>query len=374
MSVRWESIAADPSGARAGVLHTRKGDVPTPTFMPVATHATIEALSPPEIGAGGARIALCNTYHLHLRPGEATIEQLGGVARFMGWDGLVLTDSGGFQIFSLAHDCRVTEKGASFRAPNHPGRVEITPESSVAIQQALGSDVMMALDVCVPSTVDEETARAAMERTHRWAARSLEAARAKQTGQAIFGIVQGALDLRLREESAAAIAALPFDGVALGGLAVGEPTAKLHEMLAYAAPLLPTDRPRYVMGIGMPRDLLAAIAAGVDMFDCIIPTLLAQQGYAFVEGGLLRVKREVFRHDERPLEPGCDCPVCLRHTRAYLRHLGAHRSLTGRRMLALHNLHHFQRLVQGARAAILEGRFPAYHAAHREAEARGPLP
>ncbi len=373
MSVRWEAIATDPTGARAGVLHTRKGAVLTPTFMPVATHGAIEALSSPEIATGGARIALSNTYHLHLRPGEGTIERMGGVARFMGWDGLVLTDSGGYQVFSLAKDCHVNETGAAFRAPN-VGRVKLTPESSVAIQQALGSDIMMALDVCVPSTVDEPTARAAMERTHRWAARSLEAAQARDTGQAIFGIVQGPLDRRLREESAEAIGAMPFHGVALGGLAVGEKTAALHEMLAFAAPLLPAERPRYVMGIGMPRDLLAAIAAGADMFDCIIPTLMAQQGYAFVDGGVLRARKEVYRHDERPLQADCGCPTCSNHSRAYLRHLCSWRSIAGRRLLALHNLHYFQTLIRRAREAILEGRFPAFHAAHREAEVRGSLP
>ncbi|HVE85363.1 MAG TPA: tRNA guanosine(34) transglycosylase Tgt [Myxococcales bacterium] len=353
----FELNAVDPSGARAGMLHTRRGPVPTPVFMPVATHATIRGLDPGEVAGTGTSVLLANTYHLMLRPGAETFERLGGIHRFMAWDRLVLTDSGGYQIFSLEEGRTVQEHGAVFRSFHDNSRRLLSPETSIATQQSIGSDIMMVLDECVASTVDEPTARAAMERTHRWALRCLAVKEARDTGQALFAIVQGAVFPHLRDESAAFLTRHPFDGFAIGGLAVGEEKHHLHAMTAHVAERLPPSRPRYLMGVGTPVDLVECVRRGVDMFDCIIPTKMAQQGYAYTFGGLLRITRSVFRHADGPLDPACDCAVCTRFGRGYLHHLAHGKHSLAPRLLALHNVRHYQLLTARLREAILAGRY-----------------
>ncbi|MBX7099590.1 MAG: tRNA guanosine(34) transglycosylase Tgt [Myxococcaceae bacterium] len=354
--LRFEPLATAPTGARAGHLHTRFGVVETPAFMPVGTHAHVRHLSLPEVEATGARILLANTWHLLLRPGPEVFDRFGGIHRFMGWGHGVLTDSGGFQIFSLGESCEVTEEGARFRSPFDQHPVLLTPESSIATQQSIGSDIMMALDVCPPSTWGEAATRAAMERTHRWAARSLEARARRSTGQALFGIVQGGVFPHLRDESVKAITALPFDGFAIGGLAVGESRELLDTTTAHTVKQLPADRPRYLMGVGTPRDLVAAVSVGVDLFDCILPTKMAQQGYAYTFQGQLRITRQEFRLSDEKLDPTCECPVCTRHPRGYLQHLSNGGHALASRLLGIHNLHHYAQLMRRLRTAILQGR------------------
>jgi queuine tRNA-ribosyltransferase len=370
MPVRYELQATDPTGARAGLLHTRRGPVLTPVFMPVATHATLRGMDPTEVWGTGARILLSNTYHLMLRPGAEVMRHHGGVHRFMQWDGGVLTDSGGYQIFSLPGDRTVTEKGAQFRSYWDHSRQLLSPESSIAMQQAIGSDIMMVLDVCIDSTSDEPTTREAMERTHRWALRSLAARDAVDTGQALFAIVQGGVFPSLRDESAAFLTAHPFEGFAIGGLAVGESKEELHTMTERVAPQLPADKPRYLMGVGTPTDLLECVRRGVDMFDCIIPSKLAQQGYAFTFQGLLRVTRQAFRLSDEPLDASCDCRTCQRFSRGYLQHLMRGEHILGQRLMTLHNVRHYQTLMARMRAAILTGTFDSLYRQLKEAYAR----
>ena len=367
MAFGYELVCEDPTGARAGLLHTRRGVVETPAFMAVATHAGFRHLSVEEAKGAGARIVLGNTFHLMLRPGIEVFERFGGIHRFMAWDGPVLTDSGGFQIFSLAHDLEITEKGARFRSIHDNSRRVLSPEVSIAMQQAIGSEIMMALDVCIDSTSDEPTTRAAMERTHRWALRSLEAKQARDTGQALFGIVQGGLFEPLRRESAAFLTAQPFEGFAIGGLAVGEKKDEREAMTELTAALLPKDRPRYLMGVGTPIDLVEAVRRGVDMFDCIIPTKMAQQGYAYTFQGLVRVTRKIFQLSDEPLDPTCDCSTCTTYSRGYLNHILKATTTLGPRLLGVHNLRHYQVLMRRMRAAILEGRFEPLYRELREA-------
>ena len=346
--------------ARAGVLHTRRGDVPTPVFMPVATHAAFRHVSVDEVGEAGARILLGNTYHLMLRPGREVFERLGGIHRFMGWDGCVLTDSGGYQIFSLPEDREITERGAHFRSFHDNSRQLLSPETSIAMQQTLGSDIMMVLDVVHDARAELEVARDAMERTHRWALRSLEAASSRDSSQALFAIVQGGIHPQLRDASVAVLTAQPFHGFAIGGLAVGEDKPDRDAMTARVADQLPADRPRYLMGVGTPLDLVEAVERGVDMFDCIIPTKMAQQGYAYTFQGLLRATRMAHQTEDVPLDPSCDCFACRRHSRGYLQHLMRGKHALGSRLLSVHNLRHYQVLMARMREAILAGTFQTF--------------
>jgi queuine tRNA-ribosyltransferase len=366
MAVRFELLTTDATGARAGVLHTRRGSFPTPMFMPVATHAAFRHLGMEEVRETGARILLANTYHLMLRPGAEVFRKFGGIHPFMQWDGAVLTDSGGFQIFSLPEDRMITEKGAHFRSFYDNSRQLLSPESSIAMQQAINSEIMMVLDVCIDSRTDEAGTREAMERTHRWALRSLKAKDKVSTGQALFAIVQGGVHPNLRDESAAFLTQHPFDGFAIGGLAVGETKEERETMTARVTASLPADKPRYLMGVGTPMDLVEAVMRGVDMFDCIIPTKMAQQGYAYTFQGLVRITRMVYRLDDTPLDPACDCLVCRKYTRGYLQHLMRGKHHLGSRMLSIHNVRHFQLLMGRLRQAILEGR---YAQAYRELKA-----
>lgn len=355
--LRFELCATAPSGARAGVLHTRRGATPTPTFMPVATHAHVRNHTMAEIRETGASICLANTYHLLLRPGVEAFERFGGIHEFMRWSGAVLTDSGGFQIFSLPGEREITEDGARFRSPYDNHRHLLSPETSIATQQSIGADIMMVLDVCVPSTSSEEVTREAMERTHRWALRSLAAARAKDTGQALFAIVQGGVFPALRSESAGFLTEHAFDGFAIGGLAVGEAREALYRTTEHTARLLPDDKPRYLMGVGTPIDLVESVHAGVDMFDCIVPSKMAQQKYAYTFEGQLRLTRAEYRLSDEPLDATCGCPVCQRYTRGYLRHLAQGNHFLSDRLLGEHNLWHYAALMRRMREAIVQGRW-----------------
>jgi queuine tRNA-ribosyltransferase len=359
MSIGFSLGARDPgSRARRGTLLTRRGAVETPAFMPVGTRATVTGLTPSDLTTVGAPILLANTYHLMLRPGAEVFRRVGGVHGFMRWPGPVLTDSGGYQIFSLPAERTLSEKGARFRS-YVDGRIhDLTPEGSIEMQTAIGSDIMMVLDECVPSNADDAAVRAAMERTHRWALRSL-AARSNPE-QALFAIVQGGVIPELRRQSAGFLTAHPFDGFAIGGLAVGDTRAQREDMTALAVELLPASSPRYLMGVGTPPDLLTAIGCGVDMFDCVIPTHLAWQGTAFTSTGRVRVTRGSNGLRDDALDAACACATCTTFSRAYLYHLFKCSEPLGPRLLSMHNLHYYLQLMRRARAAIDAGVYVAF--------------
>jgi queuine tRNA-ribosyltransferase len=352
VTVGFSLQRASDQGARAGMLHTRRGDITTPVFMPVATRATFRHVSMADARSTGAGIILSNTYHLLDSPGPEVFARFGDIHRFMGWPGAVLTDSGGYQIFSLPGERSITARGAHFRLPSGR-RYLLTPESSIQMQQAIGSEIMMALDVCVDASTDEQRTRQAMAMTHDWAVRSLEAHASRPQGQALFGIVQGGVHAALRAESAAAISALPFDGFAIGGLAVGETRAQREAMTALCTELLPEHKPRYLMGVGTPLDLVRAVQRGVDMFDCILPTKMAQQGWAYTLQGVLETLRPAMQYARGPIEPGCSCLACQSQPLGYIHHLLRTDNAQGVRWLAIHNIHHTQQLMAQMRAAIL---------------------
>ena len=370
-------LEATDGAARAGVLATAHGPVQTPVFMPVGTQATVKALSSADVAALGAEIILGNTYHLALRPGAEAVAARGGLHRFMAWPRAILTDSGGFQVFSLRERRSVDEDGVTFRS-HLDGAVErLTPERAMEIQALLGSDIAMAFDECPPADAPEREIVAAMERTTRWARRCLAVpptplVAGAETGAAAgrqlrFGIVQGGLDHGRRRAHLAEIAALPFDGFALGGLSVGEAPAVMHAVVGAIAPEMPAAAPRYLMGVGTPADLLAGIASGIDMFDCVMPTRNARNGQLFVTGGKLNIGNARFRSDDRPIERGCPCECCASYGRAYLAHLFHAKELLYYRLASIHNLRHYLDLVRGARAAIREGRFAAYRRVYEQA-------
>jgi queuine tRNA-ribosyltransferase len=346
------------SRARRGTLTTPHGAVQTPAFMPVGTRATVTGLDPLEVAKLGAELILANTYHLLLRPGPELFRRVGGIGAFMRWPGPVLTDSGGYQIFSLPAQRTLDEHGARFRSYVDQRMHMLSPERSVEVQMAIGSDIMMVLDECIDSTADEARVRDAMERTHRWALRSLAAR--TEPDRALFAIVQGGVSSALRRESAAFLTQHPFDGFAIGGLAVGDTRAERERITAFTAELLPDDRPRYLMGVGTPPDLLQAMLAGVDMFDCVLPTHMAWQGTAFTSTGRVKVTRSEYGTVDDPLDTECGCSTCARFTRSYLHHLFHCREPLGPRLLSVHNLHHYLALMHEARAAIDAGRFAAY--------------
>jgi len=351
----FEIEARDPTTpARAGALATPRGRVPTPVFMPVGTYGAVKALTPQELKGAGAGLILGNTYHLYLRPGHERIARLGGLHAFMGWDGAILTDSGGFQVFSLAPFRTVREEGAEFRSHLDGSTHQLTPELSIGIQQALGSDIMMALDVCPPASAPREEIASAVARTLRWARRCLDA---RTGGQALFGIVQGGPHDDLRRESAAGTIELPFDGFAIGGVSVGESREEIDRVVAMTAPLLPEHRPRYLMGVGTPRDLLAGIASGVDMFDCVLPTRNARNGLLFTWSGVVHIKRAQYEEDPRPVDEECPCPACRGFSRAYLRHLFMTKEILSMRLNTIHNITFYQELTRRAREAIVAGSF-----------------
>jgi queuine tRNA-ribosyltransferase len=368
LEFKLEAVASG-SRARAARFTTLHNEVLTPTFMPVGTHAVVRSQRREDLLECGAQVLLANTYHLLLRPGTEVFQKFGGIHAFMNWPRSVLTDSGGFQIFSLPGSRTLTEEHAEFKSYLDKTIVRLSPERSIETQKAIGADIMMVLDQCVPSTVDHATARAAMELTHRWARRCLAARGESQ--QALFGIVQGASYQDLRSESAAAITDLPFDGYAIGGLAVGETSQQREDCTATVTELLPHDRPRYLMGVGTTRDLLEAVHRGVDMFDCILPTSLAKQGVAFTSIGRRDLRRAAYRGMEGPIDPGCSCYTCRTYSIAYLFHLQRAKEFTGWQLLGLHNIHFYMQLMRTMRGHILAGTWlPFYHAQREVLDAR----
>jgi len=342
------------SGARLGRISLPSGEVESPVFMPVGTQATVKTMTPRELRATGASMIVCNTYHLYLRPGVERIASLGGVSRFMGWEGPVLTDSGGYQVYSLAALTKVTDEGARFQSHIDGSRHLFTPESVVDVQERLGSDVAMCLDECPPYPVQRDRAEQAVERTTLWAKRSRDSAGGSQ---ALFGIVQGATYRDLRERSARELLGIGFDGYALGGLCLGEPSDVTYDLVSAVAAYLPPDKPRYLMGAGYPEDIVEAVRRGVDMFDCVLPTRNGRTGTAFTSEGRIAIRNAVHAGDEGPLDPECSCDTCRGFSRAYLRHLFIVGEALGPRLLTLHNVHFYQKLMKEIRSSIEEGRF-----------------
>ena len=347
-------VADDPTGPRAGLLATPHGEVPTPLFMPVATLASVKGVDIGRVGETGAAMLLANTYHLHLRPGEDLVARCGGLARFMGWSGPTLTDSGGYQVFSLAQQVKVTDRAATFRSHLDGSAIDLTPERAVAIQEKLGADIAMQLDHVIGLPADRSTVAEAMERSLAWAERSLAAR--QRADQAMFGIVQGGLEPDLREASARQLRSLPFEGYAVGGLSVGEGPEAMAACLKATMPHLPTDKPRYLMGVGKPEDIVNAVATGIDMFDCVLPTRCGRNALLYTFSGPLRLRNARFADDEGPVEEGCPCLAC-RHSRSYLRHLFLAGEILGPVLATIHNLTFYQRLVVRLREAILAGQF-----------------
>jgi len=350
------------SSARRGQLLTAHGPVETPTFMPVGTQGTVKALSQQELWAMGFRLILGNTYHLHLRPGEPLIQRAGGLHGFITWNGAILTDSGGFQVFSLEDLRKITEEGVLFKSHIDGSEHFFSPEGVMDIQLALGSDILMAFDECAPHPSDHAYTRAAMERTHRWAVRCRDRWRQRRDqdpalyGQ-LFGIVQGGSYLDLRSESARAIADLDLPGIAIGGVSVGEPKETMFEVVAHTAPLLPADRPRYLMGVGTPEDLLDGVGEGIDMFDCVLPSRLGRNGSAYTSVGRINIKNARYSDDFRPVDPNCSEWCCREHSAAYIRHLYKSDEILASRVLSYHNMAFYGRLMAGIRAAIEDDRF-----------------
>lgn len=336
--------------ARLGKLHTPHGDVETPVFMPVGTQATVKTLSPRELEEIGARIVLSNTYHLYLRPGHELIKEAGGLHKFMAWNGPILTDSGGFQVFSLGDLRKITEEGVEFRSHVDGSKHLFTPEKVMEIEMALGPDIAMTFDECVAYPATHEYSKKAMERTTRWAERCLEAH--SREDQALFGIVQGSMYKDLREISAKDLVGLDFPGYALGGLSVGEPKPIMYEMLDYTVPFLPENKPRYLMGVGSPDCVIEGAIRGIDMFDCVLPTRIARNGTAFTKSGKVVIRNAKYKHDFTPLDSNCDCYTCRTFTRAYLRHLFNVNEILGLRLITIHNLNYLMRLMDEIRNAI----------------------
>ena len=346
------------SRARLGLLETPHGPVETPVFMPVGTQATVKTMTPGEVREVGGTMVLSNTYHLYLRPGHEIVAEAGGLHRFMGWDGPILTDSGGFQVFSLGPLRRITDDGVTFRSHIDGSEHFFSPEKSMEIQMALGADVVMAFDECAPYPCSYEDARAAVERTTRWARRCLDSHRRQD--QALFGIIQGGMYRDLRLKSAAEIMAMPFPGYAIGGLSVGEPKPLMYEVLDYLVPAMPENKPRYRMGVGSPDCLVEGVYRGVDMFDCVLPTRIARNGTVFTRNGKLVVRNAVYARDFLPLDPECSCYACRNFSRAYIRHLIKANEVLGIRLTTWHNLQFVLSLMQDIRTAIAENRLTKF--------------
>ena len=359
-AITYELVKKDErTGARAGIIHTPHGSFPTPIFMPVGTQASVKGVSPDELHDLGAGIILSNTYHLFLRPGMDLIREAGGLHKFMHWDGAILTDSGGFQVFSLGDLRKITEEGVTFRSHIDGSKKFLSPEVSMEVQMALGSDIVMAFDECVPYPADYNYAKQSTERTIRWLQRCKEAMTAPNQG--LFGIVQGGMHKELREWSARETTAMDLPGYAVGGLSVGEPKELMYEMLEYSTSLLPQDKPRYRLGVGTPDCLVEGVQRGIDMFDCVYPTRVARNGMAMTWTGRLVMKNAQFTHDHTVLEEGCGCYACRNgYTRAYIRHLVRANEIFGLRLLSLHNLYFLQEFMRRMRQAILEDRFTEF--------------
>lgn len=353
--VRFIPVARDRgSAARLGRLETPHGAIDTPAFMPVGTQATVKGLMPDQLRAVGTEMLLANTYHLALRPGEETVAAMGGLHAFMGWDGPILTDSGGFQVFSLAARSRITDHGVTFRSHIDGRLLELTPERAVAIQEALGADVAMCLDHCPALPASHEEISRAVDRTIAWAERCKRAH--TRPDQSLFAIVQGGSHADLRSKCAEALLALDFDGYAVGGVSVGESREEVRLALEVTTHLLPADRPRYLMGVGRPQDILDAVATGIDLFDCVMPTRNGRNATCFTDKGLVKLRNAAHTRDPRPIEEGCDCPACTRFSRSYLRHLFLAREMLGPILASIHNLAYLHRLTKSIRQAIVAGR------------------
>ncbi|RPJ97376.1 tRNA guanosine(34) transglycosylase Tgt [Rummeliibacillus sp. TYF005] len=355
-AIRYELIKTDKqTGARLGIVHTPHGSFETPAFMPVGTQATVKTMSPEEVKGMGAGIILSNTYHLWLRPGHEIIREAGGLHKFMNWDRAILTDSGGFQVFSLSDIRRIEEEGVHFRNHLNGDKLFLSPEKSMEIQNALGSDIMMAFDECPPYPATDEYMKNSVERTSRWAERCLKA-HARPEDQGLFGIVQGGEFEDLRKQSAKDLVSLDFPGYAIGGLSVGEPKDIMNRMLEYTTPLLPSNKPRYLMGVGSPDSLIDGAIRGIDMFDCVLPTRIARNGTCMTSQGRLVVKNAKYARDFGPLDPNCDCYTCKNYSRAYIRHLIKADETFGIRLTSYHNLYFLQDLMRQVRQAIREDR------------------
>jgi queuine tRNA-ribosyltransferase len=361
MGMQFELITSD-GGARRGRLTFPRGVVETPIFMPVGTYGTVKAMTPEELVGMGAQIVLGNTFHLMLRPGMPVIRAHDGLHRFMHWEKPILTDSGGFQVFSLATMRKITEEGVNFRSPINGDAVMLTPERSMQVQKDLDSDVVMIFDECTPYPATEPEARRSMELSLRWALRSRAEFDRLNNPNALFGIVQGGMYTALRQESAAGLQQIGFDGYAVGGLAVGEPKEERERMLDGIIQQLPADRPRYLMGVGTPEDLVEAVRRGVDMFDCVMPTRNARNGHLFTSTGVVRIRNAQYETDTRPLDEACPCYTCMNYSRAYLRHLDRCGEILAARLGSIHNLHFYLSLMQTMRTAIEEHRFEAFAA------------
>lgn len=359
-AVRYELIkTCKQTGARLGRLHTPHGVIETPIFMPVGTQATVKAMTPEELKDIGSQIILSNTYHLYMRPGHDLIERAGGLHKFMNWDKPILTDSGGFQVFSLGSLRKIKEEGVEFRSHLDGSKHFLSPEKATEIQNALGSDIIMAFDECAPYPADRQYVKNSLERTTRWLERC-KAAHKYPERQALFGIVQGGMYKELREQSAREITAIDLPGYAIGGLSVGEPKEMMYEVLDYTVPLLPEDKPRYLMGVGSPDDLLEGVLRGIDMFDCVLPTRIARNGTAMTSQGKVVVRNASYAEDFSSLDPECDCYTCRNYTKAYLRHLIKCNEILGARLLTIHNLHFLLKLMENVREAIREDRLLDY--------------
>jgi queuine tRNA-ribosyltransferase len=360
--LRFDLIGTDLGGtARLGRMQTRHGMIDTPMFMPVGSQATVKGIERDELLGLGFGLILNNAYHLYLRPGHETIAAFGGLHAFSSWPGAILTDSGGFQVFSLAKLCRISDEGATFQSHLDGSLHHISPERAIEIQEALGADIIMAFDQCVALPADSDTVGAAVRRTTAWARRCRQARR--RDDQALFGIVQGGLEPEWRRRSAANLLEIGFDGYAVGGLSVGEEKQAMYRMLDVTVPELPRDRPRYLMGVGMPEDLVEGVARGIDLFDCVLPTRHGRTGWLFTSSGRVIIKQAQYARDERPIDPACLCGVCRRYSRAYLHHLFMAKEMLGVRLNTLHNLFYFASLMRDIRNAIAEGRFQRFRAA-----------
>ncbi|MAM60147.1 tRNA guanosine(34) transglycosylase Tgt [Maritimibacter sp. UBA3975] len=366
------SLGATDGAARTGLISTPRGDIRTPAFMPVGTAATVKAMLPESVAATGADILLGNTYHLMLRPGAERVERLGGLHRFMNWDKPILTDSGGFQVMSLADLRKLTEDGVTFRSHVDGSKHMLSPETSMEIQRQLGSDIVMCFDECPALPADEATVAQSMRLSMRWAQRSRDAF-GDRPGHALFGIQQGGVTEELRGESAEALKAIGFEGYAIGGLAVGEGQEAMFGVLDYAPGMLPEDKPRYLMGVGKPDDILGAVKRGVDMMDCVLPSRSGRTGQAWTRRGQVNIKNARHADDPRPLDEACTCPACTGYSRAYLHHVFRAGEMISGMLLTWHNLHYYQELMAGMRAAIAEGRFAVFEADFHALRAEGDI-
>ena len=365
MQFTLHKIASGESRARRGTVHLNHGEVQTPAFMPVGTYGTVKGMLPRDIEAIGADIILGNTFHLWLRPGTEVIDKFGGLHQFMHWDKPILTDSGGFQVFSLGAMRKITEEGVHFKSPIDGAKVFLSPEKSMQIQYSLNSDIVMQFDECTPYPATHDEAKKSLELSLRWGQRCLDEHKNLGSTNALFGIIQGSMYKDLRYQSLEGLLEIGFDGYAIGGLSVGEPKDEMMDVLDYIPDAMPADKPRYLMGVGKPEDIVEGVRRGVDMFDCVMPTRNARNGHYFVTGdvenaGIVRIRNSQYRHDERPLDPECDCYTCQNFSRAYLYHLNKCKEMLGAQLATIHNLRYYQRLMLGMREAIEQDNFDAF--------------